>query len=137
MAKVENAKILVVEDIIHNLILVLRGSGMDVDVDEEELEQFANQYRLPYSRGRAYLPHDYISSLGVDGFVFEYAWKRHNGGYYGGDRDESEVAFVGKGLKKLNQSISGIWVDGKEYDITDKRAAMRDIKKHLRENPHD
>ena len=81
------------------------------------------------------MPYDYLSSLGVDAFVFDYVWKRFQKGYgaYGGDNDESEICFVGKGIEKLNNLIESIYVDGESYDLKDKILALKDIETKMEE----
>lgn len=128
---VKNARLLIVDDILHKLLIVLPGSGMDVDVDPTELEKFAIQYKLPMDRGEFYLPYDYISSLGVDGFVFDYTWKRIEAGHSMRLRDEHEICFVGRGIDKLNNEISEIYVNDESFDANQKAEAIEAIEKEL------
>jgi hypothetical protein len=134
--KVENIKLIIVDKIIHKLITVLPGSGMDVEVDDDELTEFCEKYKIPFTRGEYYLPYDYLSSLGVDAFVFDYTWQRFKRGYgaYGGDNDESEICFIGKGIKKLDHSIEIIYVDGESYDLKDKDLVLKDIEDKTEES---
>jgi hypothetical protein len=57
--------------------------------------------------------------------------KNAHKGYTGGDRDESEVCFIGKGLKKLTSSIEDIYVDGETY--TDIIQAVRILKEKIQD----
>lgn len=129
--QVKNVKLLIVEDIVHKLMIELAGSGMDVEVDEQEFEQFCRQYNIPVGhRGEPYLPYGYLSSLGIDAFMFDYAWQRLKRGNIP-HNDESEVCFVGKGIDLLNQSIETIYVKGTDYEIKDKALALQDIESKL------
>jgi hypothetical protein len=72
---VKNAKVLVMDSFIHKLMIELPGSGMDVDVDEKQFEEFCLKFKVPKDRDY-YLPYGYLSSLGIDAFIFDYVWKR-------------------------------------------------------------
>lgn len=131
--KIENAKVLVLDEYLTKLVTELAGSGMDAQVeDEEAFETFCLQYKIPRRKndGDFYLPWGYIESLGVDAFMYEYAynaWKRGNIRY----NDECEVCFVGSAIDKLGRHIHQIWVDGNDYDLEDRVAAMRAINEKL------
>jgi hypothetical protein len=128
--KVENMNVLVLDDIMHHLVIELPGSGMDIDIDEQELEKFCQMYRVPVnSYGKYYLPYGYLTSLGVDAFVFEHTWNRMKRGYSGGDNQESEICFVGKGIDKLNGLITSIYVHNEEFD--NKEEALQHIEQWL------
>ena len=80
--------------------------------------------------GDFYLPWGYIDLLGVDAFMYEYAynmWKRGNIRY----DDECEICFVGSAIDKLQRHIHQIWVDGNDYDGDDVVAAVRAINEKL------
>jgi hypothetical protein len=129
--KVENVKVLVLDDYLTKLAAELRGSGMDPQVDDEEaFETFCLQYKMPRRKydGDFYLPWNYLTSLGVDAFMQEYAYNqlRRGGAPY---NDESEICFLGNSINRLNHLITSIWVDGEEYD--DKVAALRAIEDKL------
>lgn len=129
--QVKNVKLLIVEDILHKLLITLPGSGMDVDVDEVLFEEFCRQYNIPIDRhGEPYLPYGYLSSLGIDAFVFDYTWKRMKRGNIP-HNDESEVCFIGKGIDLLNKSIETIYVKGQEFDIKDKVIVLQTIESQL------
>jgi len=133
--EVKNANIVVLDDILTYLVTQLPGSGFDAEVDdEEEFERFCERFNVPTDnwKGTPYLPYNYLSSLGVDGFMFDYVYQRWSGGMSAGIRDESEIAFIGKkGLNKLNESISGIYVYGQEYTPEQKTEALEDIEGRL------
>lgn len=130
--QVKNIKLLIVEDIIHKLMIELPGSGMEVEVDEQLFEQFCRQYNVPVGRrNEPYLPYGYLSSLGIDAFVFDYTWQRIKKGNNIPYNDESEICFVGRGLNLLNKSIETIYVKGTEYDIKDKALAIQAIEAKL------
>lgn len=129
---VKNVKLLVIDDMLHHLLIALPGSGMEIEVGEEEMENFARQYNIPYSDHYGYyLPYNYVSSLGVDGFVFEYTWKKISSGHWGGDRDENEIGFVGNGISTLQKSIDAIHVEGESFSINEKSEALIAIQEHL------
>lgn len=120
--------VVVLDDFLHKLMVELPGSGMEVDVDEEEFKAFCQKYGVPrgaWNKDEYYLPHDYLSSLGVDAFTFEYVWKRvdmpstHN--------DESEIAILSKGIQKINGMVDFIWVDGHSFEIKEKEEALKAI----------
>ena len=132
--KVKNAQVVVLDDILTYLATQLPGSGMDVEVDnEEKFEKFCQQFNIPTNgrKNTPYLPYNYLSSLGVDAFIYDYVWKRIDMGISPDVRDESEIAFIGKGIEKLNKSVSGIWVDGHEYFPEETELALRDIEERI------
>lgn len=132
--KVEGAKIVVLDDILTYLVTQLPGSGMSAEVDDEErFQRFCRAFKIPTDNWKhtPYLPYNYISSLGVDGFMYDYVYQRWSRGMSASVRDESEIAFIGKGLEKLNKSVTGIWVDGHEYKPEEKVEALRDIEARL------
>jgi hypothetical protein len=129
--KVENIKVIVLDDIMSFLVTQLPGSGMDLKVDDEaKFEAFCQKFDIPVGSHRHVpcLPYGYLSSLGVDAFMFDYTWKRYGSGHIP-HNDESEVCFIGKNILKLNKMISGIWVDGEEFG--GKLPALRAIKKKM------
>lgn len=123
--------VVILDDIMTFLVTQLPGSGMGAEADEAELEKFCEKFKVPLGgRNRNYyLPYNYLSSLGVDAFMFEYVWRRHSSGQSPAYRDESEICFIGKSISKLNKMISTIYVEGKEFD--NKLTALRAIKKIL------
>lgn len=132
----KNINLLVLDDIMTKLMTELRGSGYDPDVDdEEEFKAFCEKYHVPFGKGwgrqEYYLPYDYISSLGVDGFVYDYVWSRVDRGMPPSPRDESEIALVTKGIKKLNNMVSAIWVDGQTFEIDEKAEALAAIEEYV------
>lgn len=135
--EVKDVTLLVLDDILTKLMAELRGSGMDPEVDdEEEFKAFCEKYQIPKGKGwgrddEYYLPYDYISSLGVDGFVYDYVWRRIDHGMPPSLRDESEIAFVTKGIKKLNHMVSQIWVDGQTFEISEKKEALAAIEEYV------
>lgn len=133
---VDNARILVADDIIHHLMIQLAGSGMEVDVDNEVLRAFCEKYNVPFGKGwgkdEFYLPYNYVSSLGVDGFAYDYTWKALKNPNSLDNRDEHEICFVGNGNNKLNQRITTIYVDGAEYDISEKEDALAAIDEYIK-----
>ena len=136
---VKDANILVLDDIIHFLAGQLSGAGTTSDVDEEELKQFCERYKVAHNKGwgiaNYFLPYDYISSLGVDGFVFDYTWQRLRKGMVQMPRnDESEICFVGDGIDRLNNEIFSIWVDGQEFEPTQKAEAIKAIDEYVDTN---
>jgi hypothetical protein len=128
--KVQNVKLVVLDDILTKLVTALPGSGFDAEVDDEEaFEEFCLKYRVPptrYHRSEYALPWNYLSSIGADAFCYDYVWKRYQRGHQE-FRDESEICFIGNNaINKLNHQISSIWVDDNEYD--DKVAAIKAIE---------
>lgn len=129
---VKNIKLLIVEDILHHLLIQLPGSGMEVDVNDDKLKEFCEKYKIPHDdREGFYLPYGYLSSLGIDAFIFDYTWKKVSIGHSVPVRDESEVCFVGSGIQKLNSFIKTIYVYDTSYDITEKDVALAEIEKRL------
>lgn len=113
----KDIKILVMDDVIAYLATQAAGSGLELEADPKKLQKYVKAFDIPLDRvsKNPCLPYGYLSSLGVDAVVYEYAWKHlQNGG--GSVRDESEICFVGKGIDKLNHCISDIYVDGESYD---------------------
>jgi hypothetical protein len=132
--KVQNAKIVVLDDILTYLVTQLPGSGISAEIDDEEnFEKFCEEFNIPADNWMRtpYLPYNYLSSLGVDGFMYDYVYNSLNRGTTMGHRDESEIAFAGNGLKKLNDSVDSIWIDGNEYDISDKAEALKELESRL------
>lgn len=132
--KCNNINVVILDDILHHLVTRLPGSGMDVDVNEEELAKFVETFKIPSEESwvnEPYLPYNYLSSLGVDAFTFDYVWKRYQSGNYGHHNDESEICFIGNGIAKLNGMVESIYVDGKEYPIAQKADALADIESRL------
>ena len=131
--KIESAKVLVLDEYLTKLVTELPGSGMSAEVeDEEAFETFCLQYKMPRRKhdGDFYLPYGYIESLGVDAFMYDYAYsmyKRGNIRY----NDECEVCFVGSAIDKLGRHIHQMWVDGNDYDGDDVVAAVRAINEKL------
>lgn len=129
--KVHGIKLLILDDIMHYLLINLPGSGMDIDVDKNDLETFCEQYGIPVNVRGPYLPYGYLSSLGVDAFIYKYTWDRSNHGYTGGDNDESEVCFIGKGISNLDHMIYQIYINEEEFEPSDKKAAIKYIDENL------
>jgi hypothetical protein len=130
--KVENANVIVLDDIMTFLVTQLPGSGFSAEVDDEEkFEKFCQQFEIPIGthRHEPCLPYGYLSSLGVDAFVFDYTWKRMQSGFGSSHNDESEICFIGKGISKLDKLITTIYVDGEEFDK--KLPALRAIKRKI------
>lgn len=128
--KVSDVKCVILDDILQKLVQELPGSGLDVDVDEEEFDNFCERFNIPSARGNFYLPYDYLSGIGLDAFMYEYVWDSLRSGELA-HNDESELCFIGKGINKLESSIYGIYVDGEYYDPDDeqeKLAALEHIK---------
>jgi len=126
--EVKNARVLVLNDIMTFLVTQLPGSGISNEIDnEEEFKNFCIQYQIPlcYRENDPYLPYGYISSLGVDGFMYDYVWKGDPQHY----NDESEICFVGKGIEKLNKCITKYYVEGEEFDK--KLPTLKAVKKKL------
>jgi hypothetical protein len=133
---VKNAKVIVLDDIMTYLVTQLPGSGMSAEVDDEQkFEEFCQRFDIPVGSYRhvPHLPYGYLSSLGVDAFVYDYTWKYWSdfGGNRGASvaRDEHEICFIGKGIERLEKSITTIYVDGEEFDK--KLLALRAIKKKM------
>ena len=128
--RVEGVRVLVLDDVMAYLATALRGSGMELEADETKPEQFVKRFNIPVGEHdhSPYLPYDYITSLGVDAFTYDYVWSRVRRGMTPSVRDESEICFVGKGIDLLNRSISGIWVDGHEYEPSEKAEALKDLQ---------
>jgi len=132
---VKNAKVIVLDDIMTYLVTQLPGSGFSAEVDDEQkFEEFCQQFDIPVGSYRhvPHLPYGYLSSLGVDAFMYDYAWRRYQHGNIP-HNDESEVCFIGKGIQILEKSISLIYVDGEEFD--EKLPALRAIKKKMHDKP--
>jgi len=132
--QVKNAQVVVLDDILTYLVTQLPGSGMSAEVDDEEVfAEFCRKFKIPTDnwKNTPYLPYNYLSSLGVDAFMYDYVYSRWSRGMSADVRDESEIAFIGKGLGKLNKSVTGIWVDGHEYEPEEKAEALRDIEGKL------
>ena len=130
--KVENAKVIVLDDMMSFLVTQLPGSGMDLKVDDEEkFKEFCKRFNIPIGnyKHRPYLPYDYLKSLGVDAFTFDYVWRNQQRGGNHNHNDESEICFIGEGITKLNKIISTIYVNGDEFDK--KLPALRAIKKKI------
>ena len=119
----KNISVIVLDDMLLYLVTQEAGSGFDAQVDDEEaFEKFCQKFHVPAKRGTYYLPYNYLSSLGVDAFTFDYVWKRWQSGHSGHGNDEAEICFMGKGVDKLNGMISEIYIDGESYD--DKKIAI-------------
>lgn len=132
--KVQNAKVVVLDEILTYLVTQLPGSGMSAEIDDEAAFQaFVTRYKIPTDNWKhtPYLPYNYLSSLGVDAFMYDYVWKRMDMGMSPSVRDESEICFIGKGLELLNKNVHGIWVDGREYEPNEKVEALADIEARL------
>ena len=132
--KVENANVVILDDILTYLVTQLPGSGMDAEVDDEEkFEKFIEQFNVPVGtyKNVPYLPYNYLSSLGIDAFMYDYVWLRIKRGLSPSVRDESEICFIGNGIEKLNKSITSIWVDGQEYEPEEKAMALQDIEDRI------
>jgi hypothetical protein len=127
---VKGIKLVVLDQFLTKLMAELPGSGMDPEVDDEAaFNAFCEHHKVPRSRfgGDYCLPYNYLSSLGVDAFTYDYVWTRIDHGMPPSPRDESEIAFIGNGLKKLNKMVSEIWVDGQTYEPTEQREALAAI----------
>jgi hypothetical protein len=136
---VKNAKVIVLDDIMTYLVTQLPGSGMSAEVDDENIfAEFCKRFKIP-TGGRTtisykktpYLPYGYLSSLGVDAFMYDYVWLRIKRGLSPDIRDESEVCFIERGISKLNRWISGIYIDGHEYKPEEKNLALRDLEERV------
>lgn len=132
---VKDVKVIVLDDIMTYLVTQLAGSGFDPQVDDEaKFEEFCEKFDIPIGTHRHVpcLPYDYLSSLGVDAFVYDYTWKymqRFGGSGASMAQDEAEICFIGKGIQKLNNFITEIYVDGEAFDK--KLPALRAIKKKM------
>ena len=129
--KADNIKVVVLDDMMTYLVTQLGGSGYDAQIDDEEkFEKFRQKFDIPIGTHRHVpcLPYNYLSSLGVDAFMFDYVWRMYGSGHMNSN-DESEICFIGKGINKLNNMISGIWVDGEEFEK--KLPALRAIKRKM------
>lgn len=125
---VSSARVLIVDDVLATALTTRRGSGIDFDVEDEELREFAERFDIPMDdRGRPELPYDYIESLGVDAFMYEYAYRSMRGGG-GRHNDEMELCFVGPAVSKLSEKIEAIFVDGEEYPAERKAEALKAAK---------
>lgn len=129
--EVKNAKVVVLDNILTYLVTQLPGSGFSAEIDnEDEFKEFCRKFKIPTDNWKhtPYLPYGYLSSLGVDAFMFDYVWNNYQRGHMP-FRDESEVCFIGnKGMSVLNKSMTGIWVDGTEYDVSRKAEALQDLE---------
>jgi len=131
--KADNIKVIVLDDMMSFLVTQLQGSGLSLEIDDEEkFEEFCEKFDIPIGtyRHEPYLPYGYLSSLGVDAFTFDYVWGRYNSGHIP-NNDESEICFLGKNISKLNKMIAGIYVDGEEFE--EKLPALRAIKRIMRD----
>lgn len=132
--QVKNAKVVVLDNILAFLVTQLPGSGIGLEIDnEEEFENFCQKFNVPISNWKKTpcLPYNYLSSLGVDAFMFEYVLKNYQRGHLP-FRDESEVCFIGKqGMALLNKSVTGIWVDGEEFEPSQKQEALQMIQRKI------
>lgn len=131
---IQQANIVVLDDILTYLLTSLPGSGIDADVDEEKLELFVEKYLIPskdWGSHNAYLPYDYLSSIGADGFVYDYTWKifLRNSGNLG--NDESEICFIGNYINRLNSMIEYITIKGSDYETSEKLVALEKMKEFL------
>lgn len=132
--KVTNARVIVLDDKMTFLMTQLPGSGMSAEVDDEaEFEEFVKRFQIPVGSWRhgPFLPYNYLSSLGVDAWMYDYVYKTLKRGYGPHHNDESEICFIGKGITKLNNLIHSIWIDGNEYDPEDKAVAIRVLKEKI------
>lgn len=128
---VKDVKVLILDDLLTYFAIKAAGSGMEVDVDEKLVQKFARVFKLPLDRfnNEPHFPYGYLSSIGVDALCYEYAWKRAHNGYHGGDRDESEVCFIGNGVHKLNNFITEIYIQGEVFeDKAQALAALQDVE---------
>lgn len=132
--KVQGIKVVVLDDILTYLVTQLPGSGMSAEIDDEErFQKFCRAFKIPTDnwKNTPYLPYNYLSSLGVDAWMYDYVYKRWSRGMSAGVRDESEVCFIGDGINKLNKMISGIYIDGKEYEPSQKFEALADLESRI------
>ena len=129
---VEHVSLIVLDDILHKLLIKLPGSGMSIDIDETKMEEFCERFKVPIgSDGEPYLPYGYLSSLGIDSFMYEYVWKLIHTGRRPEQNDESEICFIGDSIGKLNNCIESFYVDGQEFDIKEKELALNAIEELL------
>lgn len=130
--KVNNLKVIVLDEVMAYLVTRLAGSGYDPEVDEETIETFCKNFNVPIGgyRHDYFLPYNYLSSLGVDAFMYEYAWKRYRSGNIPYN-DESEVCIIGSSIEKMNNFVYTIYVDGDEFDVDDKAAALRAVQEKI------
>ena len=64
--------------------------------------------------------------------MYDYVWKhlqRRGGVGWSMRQDEAEICFIGKGIPKLDNMISEIYVDGQDFQK--KLPALRAIKKKM------
>jgi hypothetical protein len=133
---VKGAKIVVLDDILSFLVTALPGSGMDVDVDQEQLDAFIAKFGVPSNQTYGpHLPYDYLSSLGVDGFMYDSVYKAWKSGINFRRNDEMEICFIGQGIEKLSNMISGIFVAGHEYKVSEKDKAIMALGKKVVPSP--
>jgi hypothetical protein len=129
---VKDVSVLVLDDIVHYLSIEESGSGMEVEVDEELLENFCQKFNIRPNRwGKYSLPYGYLSSLGVDAVCYDYVWKNIDRQRYNPRNEENEVCFLKKGIEKLNSCIAEIWVDGNTYKPEQKQEAIQDIDSRI------
>jgi hypothetical protein len=132
--KVKDKKILVFDDILAHLATRQGGSGIEFDFDEDEYENFCREYNIPKNNRDYYLPYNFFSDIGtIDCLVYEYTWKMIHGRGYAHGNDESEICFIGNGINKLNDDITGIYIEWDEYDITEKPDAIQRLEGDLNE----
>lgn len=132
--QIKNARVIVLDDKMTFLMTQLPGSGMSAEVDDEaEFEEFIKRFQIPVGSWKhgPFLPYNYLSSLGVDAWMYDYVYKTLKRGYGMHHNDESEICFIGKGIGKLNRNIHSIWIDGNEYDPEDKAVAIRVLKEKI------
>jgi len=132
--KVKDAKVVVLDEILTYLVTQLPGSGMSAEIeDEEAFAKFCETFKIPTGNWKhtPYLPYGYLSSLGVDAFVYDYTWKRLQSGHTMRIRDEHEICFIGNGIQKLNGWIETIYVDGDEFGPEEKEMALRAIAEKI------
>lgn len=130
--QVKSAKVIVLDDIMTYLVTQLPGSGMSAEVDDEQkFEEFCQQFDIPVGSYRhvPHLPYGYLSSLGVDAFVYDYTWRRMQNGFGSSHNDESEICFIRHGIPLLQESITNIYVDGEEFEK--KLPALRAIRRKM------
>lgn len=132
--KAENIKVIVLDNIMSKLVSELGGSGISHEVDDAQFEEFCARFKVPVGsyKHAPYLPYGYLTSLGVDAFMYDYVWKHlQRMGGVGGSmmQDETEICFIGKGIPKLDSMISEIYVDGQDFQK--KLPALRAIKKKM------
>ncbi len=132
--KVSGINLVVLDQFLTKLMTEQPGSGMDADVeDEDAFREFCKYHGVPwgsYGRDVFYLPYNYMSSLGVDAMCYDYVWRRIDRGIPPEPRDESEIAFIGRGIKKLNRMVDRIWIDSQEYEMSEKNEALAAIEEY-------